>query len=249
MDAGWTQWVLDRFDIEHTALRNEEVRKGSLRARYDVIVLAQQSMAAILHGTREGESQGRATAGSSNLQRPEFTGGIGTEGARQLQQFVEEGGTLIAFDSATELPLTLFPIGVRGVLRAGAEGEASGGWSCPGSILRITTDPTLPAAFGMSREAYATSTGGQAFEITVLPEFNKGDREVKAFAWYAKQNLLASGWLTGERLAAGRPAAVEARLGQGKVVLFGFRPQFRGQSFGTFKLLLNGIYHSAAKPL
>lgn len=249
MDAGWTEWVLDRFEVEHTALRNDEIRRGSLRSRYDVIVLAQQSMASILHGTREGESQGRAASATNNRQRPEFTGGIGVEGARNLQQFVEEGGTLVALDSATELPLTLFPIGVRGVLRASAEGEASGGWFCPGSILRITTDPALPAAFGMSREAYATSTGGQAFEITVLPEFNKGDREVKAFAWYAKQNLLASGWLTGERQVAGRPAAVEARLGQGKVVLFGFRPQFRGQTFGTFKLLLNAIYHSAAKAL
>ncbi len=251
MDAGWTQWVLDRFQVEHTALRNDEIRRGALRARYDVIILAQQSMNSILHGTRDGEIQGRArpSAETKNLQRPEYTGGIGVEGARNLQQFVEQGGTLVAINSATELPLSLFPIGVRGVLRAAAEGDASTGWFCPGSILRITTDPALPAAFGMPREAYATSTGGQAFEITVLPEFNKGDREVKAFAWYAKQNLLASGWVTGDRQVAGRPAAVEARLGQGKVVLFGFRPQFRGQTFGTFKLLLNAIYHSSAKPL
>ena len=101
----------------------------------------------------------------------------------------------------------------------------------------------------MPKEAYATSTGGQGFEITVLPEVNKGEREVKAFAWYAKQNLLASGWIAGERVMAGKAAAVEARLGQGKVVLFGFRPQFRGQTFGTFKLLLNEIYQSAARPL
>lgn len=252
MDTGWTQWVLDRFHVEHDLLHNDEVRRGGLRGRYDVIVLAQQSMNSILHGTREGETQGRAassTEQAKNLQRPEYTGGIGIEGARNLQQFVEQGGTLVAIDSATELPLSLFPVGVRALLRPAAEGETSGGWFCPGSILRITTDPTLAAAFGMPREAYATSTGGQAFEITVLPEFNKGEREVKAFAWYAKQNLLASGWVMGDRQVAGRPAAVEARLGQGKVVLFGFRPQFRGQSFGTFKLLLNAIYHSAARPL
>lgn len=253
MDSGWTQWVLDRFQVVHTLLHNDEIRSGSLRQRYDVIILAQQSMNSILHGIREGETQGRAARVSEetkNLQRPEYTGGIGVEGARNLQQFVEQGGTLVAIDSATELPISLFPIGVRGVLRSGIEGEPSGsGWFCPGSVLRITTDPTHPDAFGMPREAYATSTGGQAFEITVLPEFNKGEREVRAFAWYAKQNLLASGWLMGERQVAGRPAAVEARLGQGKVVLFGFRPQFRGQTFGTFKLLLNAIYQSAAKPI
>jgi len=93
------------------------------------------------------------------------------------------------------------------------------------------------------------STGGMAFEIGLLPEFNKGDRTTKAVVSYARSNVLASGWLSGERAIAGRAALVDARLGQGHVVLFGFRPQFRGQSFGTFKLILNAIYGSAMKPL
>ncbi|MBI5085060.1 MAG: hypothetical protein HZB13_10750 [Acidobacteria bacterium] len=245
IDTGWTQWVLDYFHIEHALLRNDEVRAGALRRKYDAIILAQQSMASILHGSRQGETQGRADwqsfADSKNTQRPEFTGGIGLDGARNLQEFVEQGGTLVTLDTASELPIALFPIGVRGLIRAAAEGETSGAWYCPGSILRITTDPAHPLASGMPKEAYATSTGGQAFEITVLPEFNKGEREVKAAVWYANRDLLASGWLSGERVAAGKAAVVDARLGQGHVVLFGFRPQFRGQSFGTFRLLFNAL--------
>ena len=97
----------------------------------------------------------------------------------------------------------------------------------------------------MPKDAYATTTGGQAFEITMLPAFNQGEREVQAVAWYAKKDLLASGWLTGERLVAGKAAVVDARLGKGHVVLYGFRPQFRGQSFGTFRLILNALYRSA----
>lgn len=247
LDSGWTGWMLDNFRIPHTLLHNEEVRAGSLRTRYDAIILAQQSMSSILHGTRQGEGSGRgdwqSMGETNNLQRPEFTGGIGLEGARQLQEFVEQGGTLLAFDSAAELPLTLFPIGVRGVLRGG-EG-ASSSWFCPGSILRITTDPAQPVAAGMPKDAYATMTGGQAFEISMLPAFNQGEREVKAVAWYAKKDLLASGWLTGERAVAGKAAVVDARLGKGHVVLYGFRPQFRGQSFGTFRLILNALYRSA----
>ncbi len=65
---------------------------------------------------------------------------------------------------------------------------------------------------------------------------------------YAAKDLLASGWLSGERVMAGKPAMVDARVGSGHVVLFGFRPQFRGQTFGTFKLLLNAIYRSSAQP-
>ncbi|HEY3444478.1 MAG TPA: M14 metallopeptidase family protein [Paludibaculum sp.] len=249
IDTGWTAWVLDNFHIKHTLLHNDEIRAGNLRGRYDAIILAQQSMSSILHGSRQGEATGRGDGQgqgeTANLQRPEYTGGIGLAGARQLQEFVEQGGTLLAFDSATELPLALFPIGVRGVLRGGGGEGESGGWYCPGSILRITTEPSHPVAAGMPKDAYATTTGGQAFEISMLPAFNQGEREVQAVAWYAKKDLLASGWLTGERLVAGKAAVVDARLGKGHVVLYGFRPQFRGQSFGTFRLILNALYRSS----
>ena len=93
------------------------------------------------------------------------------------------------------------------------------------------------------------STGGQAFEITLLPEFNQGDRQIRSFAKYADKNLLASGWISGERAVLGKSIALEGRLGAGRVVMFGFRPQFRAQSQGTFKMLLNAIYLGSAKLL
>ncbi len=104
--------------------------------------------------------------------------------------------------------------------------EQPGGWFCPGSVLRMTADPKHPLAFGMPAEHYATSTGGQYFEIRE----SAAEKKPRAFVWYAKNNLLASGWVSGERVVAGRPAAVEAPLGRGRVILFGFRPQFRGQT-------------------
>ena len=241
MDAGWTQWLLDQFEVPYELLHNEQVRAGGLREKYDVIVLAQQAMASILHGTPEVT---KLRTGETVRQRPEFAGGIGLEGARELKEFVRRGGTLIAFDSATELPLTLFPLDVRPGLRPGAQAE-QGGWFCPGSILRMTADTRHPVAFGMPAEHFATSTGGQYFEI----EESAAARRPQVIVRYAQKNLLASGWLTGERVMAGKPAVVEAPLGEGRVMLFGFRPQFRGQTFGTFRLVLNAIYTSAAAPL
>lgn len=246
IDAGWTQWVLDQFAVPYQILHNDDIRKGGLRGYLDTIILSQQSMRSILHGAR-AETRGPGAAPAARLvvqQRPEYSGGIGLDGARNLQDFAAQGGTLIAFDSATELPLALFPLDVRGGLQPGA-GAGASAWFCPGSILRITTDPAHPFAFGMPAESYATSTGGQYFEILAAP----GQPRPKAFVWYAEKNLLASGWLSGERIMAGKAAAVEAPLGKGRVVLFGFRPQFRGQTFATFKLVLNAIYQSAAQPV
>jgi hypothetical protein len=240
MDAGWTEWMLDHFAVKHTKLRNANIRSGGLRDRFDVILLAQQALPSMLHGYREGEG-GEGRGGLQARQRPEFTGGLGLEGALSLQRFVEDGGTLVTFDTASELPLQMFPIPVRDTLRANAE------FYCPGSVLRITVDTSHPLAWGMPENAFAVSTGGMAFDITLLKELNQGERETKAVARYAQEKVLASGWLTGERAVAGRPILVDARMGKGRVVLFGFRPQFRGQSFGTFKLILNAIYRAAAK--
>jgi hypothetical protein len=238
MDAGWTQWLLDYYRVPYTLIHNQDFQRD-LRARFDSIILASQSADSLLHGTRHGESSGRPAAAAvepKSVQRPEYTGGIGVEGLRQLQAFVRGGGTLIAFDNATELPIRFFPLPVRNVAR----GQSA--FYCPGSLLRITIDSGHPLAQGMPKDAIAFSTGGHAFETTLLKDFNRGDREVRTVASYAAKDLLASGWVSGERAVLGKDVLVEARHGAGRVILFGFRPQFRGQSFGTFKLVLNAIY-------
>jgi hypothetical protein len=255
MDTGWTQWVLDTFKVPYSIVRNSDLQKGNLRAQFDTLILASQSTASILHGFRDGESSSRgATAATGqviSIQRPEFTGGIGIAGLAQVNQFVREGGTLIALDDATNLPVQMFPLSVRPLIGSREGGEASSptGYYSPGSLLRVTVDNTHPVAFGMPKEAIVFSSGGQAWELTVLPEFNKGDREIRSVARYATGDLLASGWVSGERTVVGRHILLDARYGKGRAVLFGFRPQFRGQSWGTFKFLLNAIYLGSAQRL
>lgn len=246
MDAGWTMWLLENFQIPYAGVKNEDIQKGGLKAKYDTIILAQQTAQSILHGTRAGEGGAR----TEGQQRPEYTGGIGLKGLLELEEFVKAGGTLLTFDTATQLPLQNFPIGVRGVLTppSGRDEDVSpNAFYAPGSLIRLNVDTKHPLAFGMKDEAVGMTTGGQAFEVTMLPEANTGDRAVKVVARYASRDLLASGWLSGERIVQGRPIVVEARMGKGSVVLYGFRPQFRGQPYGTFKLVLNALYLASAE--
>jgi hypothetical protein len=254
LDSGWTEWVLDQFQVPYTALHNTELRKGALKERFDTIILASQTAASILHGIHQGERstvRGGAADDTSGQQRPEYTGGIELDGLYELEKFVTAGGTLVALDEASELPVQHFSLGVRTLLQAlpqGRDAEApAGGYYCPGSLLRITVDPSDPVAFGMPKDAIVFSQGGQAFDVTLLPEFNKGDREVHTVARYAAAGVLASGWISGERAVLGRPILVNTRHGKGRVVLFGFRPQHRGQTFGTFKFVLNAVYLGSAE--
>ena len=235
-DEGWTEWLLDHYKIPFTVLHNPDFDGTDLHARFDSLILAQQPATAIVQGVRGARDAGR--------QRPEYTGGIGARGVAQIEQFVRAGGTLIALDQAAELPVQFFGISIRNALRPDRDAAPDGTSSitafyCPGSLLRLTVDTTRPIAFGMPKEAIAFSTGGAAFE--------GGGRDSHSVARFATENLLASGWLSGEKAIAGKSALMETKYGKGTVVMFGFRPQFRGQPYGTFKFLLNAIYLASAQ--
>jgi hypothetical protein len=60
-------------------------------------------------------------------------------------------------------------------------------------------------------------------------------------ATYPAEGILASGWLLGGNLIANKSALIEARVGEGHIVLFGMRPQYRAQSYQAFKLFFNAL--------
>ncbi|HET9482110.1 MAG TPA: peptidase M14 family protein, partial [Candidatus Polarisedimenticolia bacterium] len=169
-----------------------------------------------------------------------YAGGIGAEGVKALQQFVEEGGTLVAMDSSSMLPIQDFNIPVRNVL----EGVRPDQFSCPGSILKLRVEVTHPVAYGMPQEAAAYFAQGPAFATSV-----PGAGQARAvIARYPDEPLLLSGWIHGEALLKKRAAAVEVSMGKGRVILLGLRVQHRSQTHGTFKLLFNAIHYGASEP-
>jgi hypothetical protein len=234
MDEGWTRFVFEQqAGVDYQTLHDRDIQAGGLRARFDVIVLPDQSPAAIVNGHAAGSLP------------PEYTGGLGARGVQELKTFVEEGGTLAALNSASGVPLGHFGLAVRDALaeardRVPRQEEGAGvatDFYCPGSLLRVVME-RHPLTAGLPPAAAIWFENSPAFEV----------ESGTAVARYPAESPLLSGWLTGEKQLYGKAALVEAPLGRGRVVLFGFRPQYRAQSWASYPALLNAIYTSAATP-
>jgi hypothetical protein len=238
IDEGWTRWLLENYDFDLTTLQDADLRARSL-SDLDVIVLPDQDKDRILNGHVPGTMP------------EEYVGGMGLAGALALLHFVEEGGTLVAFDGASDFALEQFGLPLRDV----TEGLAPTSFFIPGSLIRARVDTDHPLAWGMRDEVAASFVRSRAFETVELAREREGGREetkpgpsipVEVVATYAKKDLLMSGWALGEeRTIGGKAALVRAKLGEGDVVLFAFRPQFRGQPRGTYKLIFNAIQGAA----
>jgi hypothetical protein len=199
------------------SVRDADVRQGGLPSKYDVLILPSQRDKEILEGN------------SAENYPAEFTGGITQTGVANLKAFTESGGTLVCFDNACDLVIKEFNLPVRNVI----DGLKSSEFYCPGSILSLDVDNSQPLARGLSRTTPAYFTNSSAYEVT--------DTKVRVVARYAKDNLLLSGWLLGEDKLRGKVALAEVPFGRGRVVVFGFRPQHRGQAWATLPFIWNAM--------
>ena len=217
MDEGWTRYIFDTFNVPYTSITDADIRQGDLSSRYDVLLLPSQRAREIIEGN------------SAENYPKEFAGGITEAGVENLKRFVEKGGALVCFDAACELAIKQFNLPVRNVL----EGLRANEFYCPGSIVGLEVDNTLPLARRMPRNTVAYFINSQAFEST--------DPKMRVVARFAKDNLLRSGWLLGEDKLRGKIAMAEVPFGNGRVVLFGFRPLHRAQAWATMPFVWNAI--------
>jgi len=223
MDEGWTRWVLDQYRIRYDTLHDADVRAGRLAARYDVLVLPSQSPREIREGRRPGTVP------------PEYAGGLGEAGVAALAEFVRAGGTLVALEEASRFAIEAFGLPLRDVVA----GLPPARFYIPGSILRLELDPAHPLSAGVPASTIAWF-GEESFA------FEPTGEGVRIVGRYGRERTLLSGWALGPEHVAGAGALAEARLGRGRVILFGFRPQYRGQSMATFPLFFNALRAGAA---
>lgn len=228
MDEGWTRWVF--LNYESTFLRRCDSARGKATigdptpGSMSAIVFPDQSPNQIMNGYPE------------NSMPDEYVGGLGPEGVEKLKKFVEEGGTLVFMNRSSDFAIEQFELPVVNIAKDWDRKD----FFIPGSILRTELDTSHAIANKMPNESIAWFERSPVFEI----KLNSDERVIaRVIAKYPDdpEKILLSGWALGKEKIAGKAALVEVRMGRGKIVLFGFRPQYRGQSLATFPLLFNAI--------
>lgn len=217
IDEGWTRWLFEQFGFVFSSLRNADIQAGNLRSRFDDIVFADETAKAIENGHGADEMP------------PEFTGGLGSKGAQALREFARAGGTLIFLNRASDYGVETLGIKAKNVV-AGVPPQE---FYSPGSLLNAKLNLRDPLTRGLPEEITIWSEGSPVWST-----------DEESVATYPDNGVLASGWLLGEKHIAGKTAIIHTRYGSGNVVLFGMRPQYRAQSYLTFKLLFNALVMS-----
>jgi len=233
-DEGWTRSILDSESIHYGVLGDKELRAGitvykpapGVTGKYYTLLIPDQPARTLLEGYRSGAMP------------PELTGGLGPQGVKTLRDFVETGGTLIFLNRAANFAIEQFKLPLRNVVG----GLPRTDFYVPGSILRIELDTSHPLASGMPKETIAWAEDSPVFEVTNDPGATVPAANVHVIASYpADKDPLLSGWLLGGDLIKGKAALVEVTMGKGRVILFGFRPQYRAQSLATYPLFFNAL--------
>lgn len=228
IDEGWTRWLFEQYGISYTTVHDNDFRKGGLRQRFDVIVLPDADGSAILRGI------------DSTRIPLQYAGGLGETGANAVSEFVRGGGTLVCLDGSSNFAITRLNLPVVNVLAGEASGPKPLQFYAPGSIFGtvlggVGDGSRSPVTLGVPESLQVYFENSAAFTVS---------GPARALATYPAQPL-RSGYARYQERLTGKASLVEAPVGSGRVILFGFRPQFRGQTQGTFKLLFNAVLLAA----
>jgi hypothetical protein len=254
--AGWVRMIFDEQKIPYTLIMDEDVRRGGLRARFDVILFANtdRSLKDIVNGIdpRFGPLAYTSTPRFPSLGTPtssaDITGGLTWSGVQNLEAFVRESGVLVTLGGASSLPLD----GgfARGVQRASAKGVYN-----PGSELRVRfRRPEHPIAYGYGpttsvfreeRPLYAVRKADEGRIVlqwgAKLP-VDEGDAAARDRDKDEKKiPLVVSGGVKGDAEIEGKPAILDIPVGKGRTVAFDFDPIHRYQTESDFRLVWNVI--------
>ena len=214
-DAGWTQFLCESYGLTVEIVTDADLRQGS--PQVDVLIFSDQPVDEI-------------TCGADSTRLPHaYTGGLSSAGVHNLANYLQGGGRLVLLNRACllfnlqalrcELPDTeviFMPL------------------DAPGSLLRGVVAASDPLGWGMAGELALFNRNGFAFSVS------RAERVID----YPSDHLLLSGIMQTKCLPLGACACATVKIGRGEAILCGFQPQFRCQTLGTLRLLLNACIYS-----
>jgi hypothetical protein len=242
MDAGWTRYLLDTYSLPFKVVRPGDFGKTDFSRDFDVVVFPDSRKSELMTGKRK-----RGDDYYSSFYPPEYIKGMGKKGLGQLMRFLERGGIIVAWGRSTALFMGNLEIPAEKGKDKGEEFRLpvrdvfseirKAGFDCPGSLLRLFLLENHPLTLGLKKEIGVFFEDGPVF-TTSPPRF---DMDRRVIGIYPEKDILLSGYCEQEEKIGNHTALVWLKKGRGQLVLFGFHPQFRAATQGTYKLLFNAM--------
>ena len=240
MDAGWARWILEQFEFPFQRVFAQELDAGNLDRRYDVLIF--------VSGAIPDPDTDRRAGGPDPADVPEeYRAHLGqvthAQTLPRLREFVENGGTIVAIGSSAVNLADYLQLPIDNHLTQGDDALPRTVHYVPGSLLDARVDPSRSAAYGAGERTTFFFDNSPVFRL----RGNAAERAVTPIAWFDSAAPLLSGWAWGQQYLEGGVAAVEARVGRGRVLLYGPEILKRAQPHGTFRFLFN-VRHSTYPP-
>jgi hypothetical protein len=172
---GWYRIAMDKLEVPYTYLPDTELRgmkPGELRTRFDAIILppTYTSLAGLLRGIpmRDGAPglPWKNSPGTPNLVAPgipetdDIRGGAGFSGIANLEEFVRDGGLVLAVQSAAAIPPAA---GMTEMVTV----SDSPTLNAPGSVLLTTVeDKKSPIAYGYGDKLHVYFRRGPIIRVS-----------------------------------------------------------------------------------
>ncbi|MCI0718968.1 MAG: M14 family metallopeptidase [Acidobacteria bacterium] len=242
MDSGWARWILEQFEFPFERVFAPELDAGNANSKFDVLIFVDGGIPGSGGGGRRGSGE---TPPLSSIPA-EYRNHIGRVTVEktlpQIKQFIENGGTVITIGESSTSLATYLRLPLENHLMEDSRPLPRTKYYVPGSVLTAQVDTSHPIAQGMAERT------DLFFENSPVFKLSPGAASVglKSIAWFDTRAPLRSGWAWGQQYLENGVIAIEARIGKGKVLLFGPQILKRAQPHGTFKFLFNGIYYGAA---
>jgi hypothetical protein len=235
MDEGWTRWLLENYEFDYTSVMDEEIKKG-IEGNYDILIFPSDPTPMITGDGLEEyyERRGRGFP----LYPPEYLSGIGKDGVDKVKEFIDAGGTVLTLNEASNFAIEGLNLPIINVIKNLKPTE----FSCMGSTLNVDIDRDSRLAWGIQENCYVVFYGSPVFALKTIRGAGANNENYRVVASYPDEKILQSGWLNGETHLSRKAALIDAKLGNGRIVLYGFPPQLRGQTHATFKFLFNALY-------